>query len=50
MKHFDNTIFWRCLFPAIFQACSTLGPAIGYLLGGVFLDIYTDFGKVDVDE
>ncbi|XP_072038989.1 solute carrier organic anion transporter family member 4A1-like [Amphiura filiformis] len=38
------------IYIAIFQACSTMGPAVGYLLGGMFLDIYTDFGKVDESE
>ena len=34
----------------IFQSVGTLGPALGYLVGGMFLDIYTDFTSVDADE
>ncbi|XP_072175560.1 solute carrier organic anion transporter family member 4A1-like [Diadema setosum] len=34
------------IFVGIFQASSLFGPACGYLLGGVILEIYTD---VDVD-
>ncbi|XP_041479801.1 solute carrier organic anion transporter family member 4A1-like [Lytechinus variegatus] len=34
------------VYIGIFQAMSTLGPAIGYILGGLFLTFYTD---VNVD-
>ncbi|XP_033640416.1 solute carrier organic anion transporter family member 4A1-like [Asterias rubens] len=33
------------LYVGVFQAVTTLGPAIGYLVGGLFLGIYTDFPK-----
>ena len=30
------------LYPGIFNAACGLGPAIGYLVGGAMLNIYTD--------
>ncbi|XP_038051922.1 solute carrier organic anion transporter family member 4A1-like [Patiria miniata] len=33
------------IYIGIFQAVSTLGPAVGYLVGGLFLGIWTDFPK-----
>ncbi|XP_022088820.1 solute carrier organic anion transporter family member 4A1-like [Acanthaster planci] len=33
------------IYVGIFQAITTLGPAVGYLVGGLFLGIYTDFPK-----
>lgn len=35
------------LYQGIFYAFAILGPAVGYLAGGAFLDIYTDFNKID---
>lgn len=37
------------IFIGIFQAVGTLGPAIGFLVGGFLLDIYTDFATVPTD-
>ena len=34
-------------FPGIFKSVAILGPAIGYILGGVFLGIYTDVQRSD---
>ena len=33
----------------IMICCSTVGPAVGYLLGGSFLNIFVDFDVVDTD-
>ncbi|XP_067934686.1 solute carrier organic anion transporter family member 4A1-like [Watersipora subatra] len=38
------------LYVAIFYSLSILGPAVGFLLGGVFLNIYTDAASIDVDQ
>lgn len=36
------------LYVGIYFAFSVLGPAIGYLLGGLLLKIYGDIGKVSL--
>ena len=36
-------------FAGFFYGCSMLGPALGFTLGGIFLDYYTDFHVVDTD-
>ena len=30
-------------YTAIFLTCATLGPAFGYVFGGYFISLYTDF-------
>ncbi|KAK3087002.1 hypothetical protein FSP39_000238 [Pinctada imbricata] len=35
------------MYIGIFYAFAIVGPAIGYLAGGAFLDIYVDFNSVD---
>ncbi|KAK3598170.1 hypothetical protein CHS0354_008845 [Potamilus streckersoni] len=35
------------LYLGIFYGCSLLGPGIGYIVGGNFLNIYVDFEQVD---
>lgn len=35
------------VYQGAFYACAIIGPALGYLFGGVFLDIYTDFDTID---
>ncbi len=43
-----------CFFPlvlhfaGIFYGLSAIGPGIGYMVGGAFLNIYTDFGSVNL--
>ena len=31
----------------IMMAFACLGPAMGYILGGLFLNIYVDVGRID---
>ncbi|XP_072040157.1 solute carrier organic anion transporter family member 4C1-like [Amphiura filiformis] len=35
------------LYLGIFSACTIIGPAIGYIIGGIFLNFFTDFMTVD---
>ena len=35
---------------SIFFAMSTVGSAVGYVLGGYFVSLYTDFDRVDDSE
>ena len=35
---------------AIFYAAGVLGPALGYVVGGYTLAIYTDFIELNADE
>ena len=35
---------------AAFAGCAVFGPSMGYVLGGIFLQRYVDFYKVDPDE
>jgi len=37
------------IISGIFYGLAILGPAIGYLAGGAFLDIYVDVYRADVD-
>ena len=37
-------------YMGIFYSMAIIGPAVGFILGGYFLSIYTDFRSVDVDE
>ena len=34
----------------IFYAFSVLGPAVGFILGGVLLTFFTDFDQIDTSE
>ena len=34
----------------IFFALAVFGPAVGYILGGFFLSLYTDFDRIDDSE
>ncbi len=38
------------VYQGIMQGAATLGPALGYLIGGMMLDIYTDFHSVDTKD
>ena len=44
------TLRFVVCFLAIFYSLSILGPAVGFLLGGIFLNIYTDAASVDVEK
>lgn len=50
-SYMDETINIKSTstYIGIYQSCSVLGPAIAYCLGGQFLNIYVDVGRVDVD-
>ena len=37
-------------FSGILYAFATLGPAMGYIIGGQFLDIYVDFDQIATHE
>ncbi len=39
-----------CDCVGIMTGTATLGPALGYLVGGMMLDTYTDFREVDANE
>ncbi|XP_072028586.1 solute carrier organic anion transporter family member 4A1-like [Amphiura filiformis] len=43
------TVHQSALYMGIFYGLATIGPGIGYIVGGSFLNIYTDTGLVDVD-
>ncbi len=45
---FSNESVCDCV--GIMTGTATLGPALGYLVGGMMLDTYTDFREVDVNE
>jgi organic anion transporter 4A/organic anion transporter 4C len=45
----DIKIFIFLYFVGIFYAFTILGPAIGYLAGGAFLNFYVDINAVDPD-
>lgn len=47
-KDFKN--FFISLTTGIYYASAIIGPAIGYLAGGAFLSLYTDFMKLDTTE
>ena len=36
--------------PGIVLACGALGTATAFLVGGAFLDLYIDIGRVDIEE
>ena len=38
------------LYLGIFYAVAIFGPAVGYILGGYLLSIFTDFDRVDTSE
>ena len=38
------------LYVGIFFAVAIFGPAVGYILGGYFLSLFTDFDSVDSSE
>ncbi|XP_074652652.1 solute carrier organic anion transporter family member 4A1-like [Tubulanus polymorphus] len=35
------------LYYGIFEAFTAIGPALGFIVGGLFLDFYVDFDKID---
>ena len=37
------------LYLGLFYAMAVLGPALGYICGGLLLTVYTDFHAVDMD-
>ena len=39
-----------CFFAGIMQGFAAFGPAMGFILGGVFLKIYVDFNRMDTSE
>ncbi len=49
--HIDSfTKFIVCsIFSAIFYAAGVLGPALGYMVGGYMLAVYTDFIDFDAN-
>ena len=36
-------------YPGIFYALAIVGPAIGYLAGGAFLNVYVDIDSTDLN-
>ena len=44
---FNRVRFFSRHFAAIFAAGGILGPAIGYIVGGYFVTLWTDFPTVD---
>ena len=38
------------MFSGLLMSCSVLGPGMGFIVGGIFLQFYVDTGRVDMDE
>ena len=49
-QHNNLTIFTNRTLLGIFYACTTLGPALGYIGGGQLLRIYVDFLVISYQE
>ena len=45
----ENNYNITTFISGIFNAMSVIGPALGFILGGFMLNIYTDFYLVDSD-
>lgn len=45
----SNIMFNRALYfvTGVYYTMAVVGPALGYVLGGQMLNIYTDFATVD---
>ena len=43
----NKLLFYSSPISGIFYTLALIGPAVGYILGGYFLSIYTDFDTVD---
>lgn len=46
----ENLINLNAPFTGTYYTMTMLGPALGYVLGGQLLLIYTDFLQIDVSE